>query len=29
MQGGAAVKIICLPMQGTQVQYPGQEDSLE
>ena len=29
MQGGAVVNIICLPMQGTQVRYLGQEDPLE
>ena len=29
MQGGAAIKRMCLPMQETQVQYLGQEDPLE
>ena len=29
MQGGAVVKIISLPTQGTQVRYLGQEDPLE
>ena len=29
MQGGAVVKIISLPTQGTQVRYLGQEDTME